>query len=92
MDSSIFTLYERANDPFGNGPITIPIAPIPPSRRIAMISTCSVCLLVSWTAMAMRLWTRAVIVKAFGYDDFAIIITIVRPTQDIGKLGANSRP
>lgn len=38
----------------------------------------AVCLAVAWVTMALRFWTRAMLVKVFGADDAFMGLTVVR--------------
>jgi hypothetical protein len=70
-------LYGRAENPFGDPSFVVPISRVPSSQKPAIISVCTVCLVASWVAVVLRFWTRAAIMKFWGYDDLFMFITIV---------------
>lgn len=58
------------------------------SRQPLVIGVISMLLVLAFTSVALRVYTRAVIVKAFGWDDAAAIFALVgidqRTVEHIG--------
>jgi hypothetical protein len=40
-------------------------------------------LFLSWVTVALRLWTRTGIIRSLGWDDGAMVVTLVRSSDDI---------
>ena len=47
----------------------------PPGGNVHVIA--AVMLALTWASIGLRLWTRAVIVRSFGWDDITALITQV---------------
>lgn len=42
-------------------------------------------LALAWVTMSLRLWTRALIIKSLGWDDWAMLLTTVRDYSELAK-------
>ena len=63
--------------------ILIPIRPLPPSFELGGLAVCVILIIFSCITVALRFWTRTMIVRILGYDDLMILVTLVTP---IGQL------
>jgi hypothetical protein len=57
--------------------IDFPVSPLSSSYISSLIVTSVVFWILSATLLCLRLYTRTFIVKALGWDDFAMIIAVV---------------
>jgi hypothetical protein len=55
------------------------------SRAHVPIVVTVVTLMIATTAVALRSYTRAVLIKQFGYDDIGAIISLVCAPREIGR-------
>jgi hypothetical protein len=56
----------------------VPLDEIPYSHMEALVTTSAVCLFLAWTATILRFWTRAYIVGSVGWDDWTMLMALVR--------------
>jgi hypothetical protein len=53
------------------------------SQTIKEIVVASVFLSVAWLTVLLRFWTRLVVVKSLGWDDWCMSLTMVTPLSDL---------
>jgi hypothetical protein len=56
---------------------SIAIEQVPKSEVTSMVIVAIVFLSLSWTTLALRIWTRAIVVHSFGWDDTTMVISMV---------------
>jgi len=57
------------------------------SKRIEIISILSVCCVVTTTLVALRVITRALIIRAFGIDDWVVVVAQVGSLRRWPRVG-----
>jgi hypothetical protein len=55
----------------------VPIESVPRSHSTSILTVCAVFFGLAWIAVVLRLWTRGRIVRAVGWDDGWMLISIV---------------
>lgn len=50
------------------------------SRPKTMIDTAIAFLVMTWTAVLLRVYVRAWMIRSFGWDDALMVLTLVMPT------------
>jgi len=65
------SIIPRAND------FIVPMKPLPFSQTIRIGTTCAVFLVISWSAVSLRLYTRINVLRSIGWDDAWIVLTLV---------------
>ncbi|TLD37179.1 hypothetical protein E2P81_ATG03991 [Venturia nashicola] len=70
---SFANLHTNRTIPVGS----IAIEQVRPSEVTTAVVIIIVFLSLAWTTVALRIWTRAVVVRCFGWDDGTIIISMV---------------
>lgn len=73
MPFSLAALHTNRTIPVGS--IAIEQVPRPEVTSVVIIAI--VFLSLSWTTVAMRIWTRAIVVHSFGWDDATMVISMV---------------
>lgn len=56
---------------------TVPIERVPIRDSRSILTVCAVFLGIAWITVVLRLWTRTRIVRAFGWDDAWMLVSIV---------------
>jgi hypothetical protein len=56
----------------------VPIDPVPLSHTITIATVSILFLVVTWITVALRFYTRIVIVRILGWDDWIMLFTLVR--------------
>lgn len=57
-----------------------------PSRENALLGVACAFLSVTWVVVSLRFWVRALVIKSFGRDDWAMIATQVRHVNHLQSL------
>lgn len=73
MPFSLAEIHTNRTIPVGS----IAIEQVPRSEVTSAVIVVIVFLSLSWTTVALRIWTRAVVVHSFGWDDTTMIISMV---------------
>jgi hypothetical protein len=73
MPFSLADIHTNRTVPVGS----IAIEQVPRSEVTSVVIVAIVFLSLSWTTMALRIWTRAIVVHSFGWDDTTMIISMV---------------
>lgn len=50
-------------------------------QRVSIVVPCVVFLVLSWITVLLRLYTRGVLVRAYGWDDFSMLLAAVCHSQ-----------
>jgi hypothetical protein len=58
----------------------VPIERVPRRHSTSILTVCAVFLGIAWITVVLRLWTRAKIVRAVGWDDGWMLVAIVSQT------------
>lgn len=66
--------------------ILIPIRLVSTSYVNAVVIVCTVLLGLSYIAVALRLWTRVMIINSVGVDDITIVPALVRSALKISSV------
>jgi hypothetical protein len=61
----------------GSLPI-IPIVLVPWHRTVTLVIVCLFLLTLSWVATLLRFWTRGVLLRTIGIDDWLLLASLVR--------------
>jgi hypothetical protein len=56
----------------------IPLVPIPNSHAYAISSVTIIFLLLTWTTVSARFYTRVFILRSVGWDDWTMLMALVR--------------
>jgi hypothetical protein len=65
---------------------SIAIEQVPRPKVLSIVITAIVFLSLSWTTVALRIWTRAIVVHSFGWDDATMVISMVGSSSSPFKI------